>query len=145
MQGWKVGLAATGLVAAALPVGAGAQSLEWIDQAYQRFVLETGQWGTRTPIDWFSMSIAQNQAHQLTIVPQNNGTITFSGACDNDCTRFSIAVYDYQNVEIARYTDDYGGRATTSAYLYAGQSYSVQFYPEDCSESFCYTIGMAYQ
>lgn len=126
------------------PTTAQAQTLAWIEQAYDRLQLEPYSYSSVESLDWFAGRVNQGQAWTMTFVPQDYGYYNFSGACDHDCTQFSITVFDYRGGQVARNLGG-DGHTTTSAYLTAGQSYSIQFYPEDCDEAFCYTIGNAFR
>lgn len=128
----------------AWPAVAQAQALVWVDQAYERLQLEPYSHAGRDMVDWFAGRVTQGNAWTMTIVPQDYGYYIFSGACDHDCSQFSITVLDYRGEEVAS-ARGVDGHSSASAYLTAGQSYTVQFYPEDCSAGFCYTIGLALQ
>jgi hypothetical protein len=134
--------ALTATLSLALPTAAQAESLVWIEQAYDRLQLEPYAYSNRDTVDWFAETIAQGQAWSLTIVPQELAHYTFLGACDHDCTQFSITIFDYRGQQVARNVGS-DGHTSTSAYLSAGQTYTIQFFPENCDAGFCFTIGNA--
>lgn len=138
MTDYRLTVAAIALLA--MPAPATAQELEWIDQAYERYRAEAPYADNVAPLDWFAGRVNQGQAWSLTFVPQQSGTYRFPGACDHDCTIMHITVFDYRGNEVTQRSGA-SGSTTASAYLTEGQSYRVQYYPEDCSAAFCFSIG----
>lgn len=124
------------------PTAAQAKSLVWIEQAYDRLHMEVYANSSRDTVDWFSERVPQGEARSITVVPQNLAHYTFIGACDHDCGQFSVTIFDYRGQEVIR-TLGTDGHASASAYLQPGQTYTVQYFPEDCDAGFCYTIGLA--
>lgn len=140
-RSWWAIVAALAVVAP-MASPAQAKNLIWIEQAYDRLHLEVYANSERPLIDWFAQRVDQGQARTITVVPQELGHFTFIGACDHDCSQFSVTIFDYRGQTVQRQLGS-DGHASASAYLTPGQTYTVQFFPEDCTAAFCYTIAMA--
>ena len=123
---------------------ANAEQMEWVRQAYDRLQSQFGYYDQtgQIPLGSFAYQIAPGSYWEMNISPQSTGRIFAAAACDDDCTGMDFAVSDDRGFTVYDYWD-----GTGRIYFQAetGRTYTIRFTPQECSASFCFTLGTVYQ